>query len=95
MAQLHALFAGPSFFCSQTVIARDRTYAIAIDVKILRHVSDEQPNLLPSFLSSPQMAITRRIIVRCSSLLNAVLWITIDITASGFLLAVHVLGSYG
>lgn len=95
MAQLRALFAGPSFFCSQTVIARDRMYATAIDTKILRHVSDEQPNLLPSFLSSPQVAIARRNIIRCSSLLNAVLWIAIDITASSFLLAIHVLGSYG
>lgn len=49
MAQLRALFAGPSLFCSQTVIARDRIYAIAFDVKFLRYVSDEQPNLLPSF----------------------------------------------
>lgn len=95
MAQLRALFAGSTFFCSQTVIARDRIYAIAISMKFLRYVSDEQPNLLPFFLSSPQMAIARRIIIRCSSLLNAVPWIAIDITASSFLLAIHVLGSYG
>lgn len=49
----------------------------------------------PLFFSNPQMAVAGRSIIRYSPLLNAVLWIAIDITASGFLLAVHVLGSYG